>query len=273
MVSTMYKLIALDMDGTLLNSDKQISAENKAAIAAAREKGVVVVLASGRPLNGMKPQLEELGMTTEDDYVLSYNASLVQKVKSEEVIRSQIITGSDAKFIAKLAKELGVHVHAFSQEKGLITPQLNHYTDHESSITGMPITVIDFEELADDEQVMKAMMIDEPELISAAIKQLPTALYEQFTIVQSAPFFLEFLNPNSNKGVGVKALADHLGITADEVICMGDAGNDWHMIKYAGLGVAMANATDDIKEIANYITVSNNDHGVAKVIEEFVLNV
>ena len=84
----MYKLIALDMDGTLLNSDKQISAENKAAIAAAREKGVVVVLASGRPLNGMKPQLEELGMTTEDDYVLSYNASLVQKAKSEEVIRS-----------------------------------------------------------------------------------------------------------------------------------------------------------------------------------------
>ena len=272
MVMMMYKLIALDMDGTLLNSDKQISAENKAAIAAAREKGVVVVLASGRPLNGMKPQLEELGMTTENDYVLSYNASLVQKVKNEEVIRSQIITGADAKAIAKLAQELGVNVHAFSQEKGLITPALSHYTEHESKITGMPITVIDFEELADDEQILKAMMIDEPELLSAAIKQLPEALYKQFTIVQSAPFFLEFLNLNSNKGVGVEALADHLGITADEVICMGDAGNDWHMIKYAGLGVAMANATDDIKAIADHITDSNNHDGVAKVIETFILN-
>jgi hypothetical protein len=269
----MYKLIALDMDGTLLNSDKQISPENKAAIAAAREQGVVVVLASGRPLNGMKSQLKELGMTSDEDYVLSYNASLVQRVKSEEIIRSQIITGKDAKVLAKLAKELGVHIHAFSQEKGLITPESSYYTEHESTITGMPITVINFEALADDEQILKAMMIDDAELLSAAIKQLPEALYKQFTIVQSAPFFLEFLNPNSNKGVGVKALADHLGITADEVICMGDAGNDWHMIKYAGLGVAMENATDDIKEIANHITVSNNDHGVAKVIEEFVLNV
>ena len=268
----MYKLIALDMDGTLLNSDKQISPENKAAIAAAREQGVVVVLASGRPLNGMKPQLKELGMTSDEDYVLSYNASLVQRVKSEEIIRSQIITGKDAKVLAKLAKELGVHIHAFSQEKGLITPESSYYTEHESTITGMPITVINFEALADDEQILKAMMIDDAELLSAAIKQLPEALYKQFTIVQSAPFFLEFLNPNSNKGVGVKALADHLGITADEVICMGDAGNDWHMIKYAGLGVAMANATDDVKEIANHITVSNNEHGVAKVIEEFVLN-
>ena len=113
----MYKLIAIDMDGTLLNSDKQISVQNKAAIAAARAKGIVVVLASGRPLNGMKSQLQELSMTTDDDYVLSYNASLVQKIKSGEMIRSQIITGRNAKAIAKLAKELGVHVNAYSQKK------------------------------------------------------------------------------------------------------------------------------------------------------------
>ena len=261
------------MDGTLLNSDKQISVQNKAAIAAARAKGIVVVLASGRPLNGMKSQLQELSMTTDDDYVLSYNASLVQKIKSGEMIRSQIITGRNAKAIAKLAKELGVHVNAYSQKKGLITPQLNRYTDYESSLTGMPITVIDFEELTDDEQIFKAMMIDEPELLSAAIKQLPEVLYTQFTVVQSAPYFLEFLNPNSNKGTGVKALANYLGITADKVICIGDAGNDSHMIKYAGLGVAMGNATDDVKEIADHITVSNDEHGVAKVIEEFVLGV
>lgn len=269
----MYKLIALDMDGTLLNSKREISAENKAAIAAARAKGVVVVLASGRPIDGMRAQLQALDMISDNDYVLSYNASLVQKVKSESIIRSHILTGAEAKKLASLARECGVHIHAFSQQKGLITPALNHYTEHESEILGMPITVIDFAELDDDEQILKVMMIDQPELLSAAIKQLPESLYAEFTIVQSAPFFLEFLNRESNKGVGVKALADYLGITAEQVICMGDAGNDLHMIEYAGLGVAMANASDEIKAAANHITVSNDQHGVAKVIQEFVLDV
>ena len=87
-----------------------------------------------------------------------------------------------------------------------------------------------------------------------------------------APLILEFLSKQSNKGLGVKALADHLSIKAEEVICMGDAGNDVHMIEYAGLGVAMGNATEEIKGLAQYITTTNNEHGVAKVINEFVLN-
>lgn len=269
----MYKLIALDMDGTLLNSEREISAENKAAIAAARAQGVVVVLASGRPIDGMRTQLKTLDMTSDEDYVLSYNGSLVQKVKSGSIIRSNILTAADAKKLARLAREYGVHIHAFSQTRGLITPALNHYTEHESSIIGMPITVIDFAELDEDEQILKVMMIDQPELLSAAIKQIPESLHAEFTIVKSAPYYLEFLNLESNKGTGVKALADYLGIAADDVICMGDEGNDLHMIEYAGLGVAMANASDEIKAAANHITVSNDQHGVAKVIQEFVLNV
>jgi len=269
----MYKLIALDIDGTLLNSDKKISDENKAAIAAARAKGVHVVLVSGRPTGGMRDSLQALDMMSDDDYVLSYNASVVQRVKSEAIIRSQILTGQDAKKLAKLAKHLDIDIHAFSHQKGLITPAHNDYTHHESEINGEPITLIDFEELADDEAILKVMLVDHAEKLSAAIAQLPAALYEQFTIVQSAPFFLEFLNKDSNKGIGVKALADHLSIPAEQVICMGDAGNDFHMIQYAGLGVAMGNATDDIKAIADHITVTNDEHGVAKVIHEFVLNV
>jgi Cof subfamily protein (haloacid dehalogenase superfamily) len=97
-------------------------------------------------------------------------------------------------------------------------------------------------------------------------------LHDEFTIVQSAPFFLEFLNPASNKGIGVAAIAEYLGIRAEEVICMGDAENDHHMLKYAGLGIAMANAMEETKQIADYITDSNNDHGVATAIEKFVLN-
>ncbi|MFG0729081.1 sugar-phosphatase [Photobacterium damselae] len=268
----MYKLVALDMDGTLLNSEHKIAERNKQAISAARAKGVHVVLASGRPLEGMHTALQELNMTSDDDFVLSYNASLVQRIASQTVVRSNILTGADAKRIARKAKELGVHVHAFSRTEGLITPEHNYYTDHEAKINELSITLKDFETLEDDEEIMKVMIIDVPEKLSAAHEQLPEAFFKDYTIVKSAPFFLEFMNPNSNKGTGVKALADYLGIDASEVICMGDAGNDHHMIEYAGLGVAMENASEDTKAIANYITDTNDNSGVAQVIEKFILN-
>ena len=85
------------------------------------------------------------------------------------------------------------------------------------------------------------------------------------------PFFLEILNRNANKGAGIGLLSKKLGINQDEVICVGDAGNDKHMIEYAGLGVAMGNATDEIKEIANYVTSTNDEDGVARVIDKFIL--
>lgn len=267
----MYKLIALDMDGTLLNSDKQISARNKQAIAAAKAKGVQVVLVSGRPVEGMMDYVKQLDMMNEGDFVLSYNASVVQKTVDLEVVQSRILKGSDAKNLASIANDLGVHVHAFTQRHGLITPKHNYYTTHEATVNGLEVNELDFSELEDDEAVMKVMMIDEPDLLSNAIANMPSIATEQYTMVQSAPFFLEFLNPSSNKGAGVGMLATHLGIDASEVIGMGDAGNDKHLIEYAGMGVAMGNATDDIKAIASHITASNDEDGVAIAIEKFVL--
>lgn len=268
----MYKLIALDMDGTLLNPEGQITPRTHAAIAAARAKGVTVVLTSGRPLEGMSRYLRELGLTGPDDYVICYNGALVQRVADQRILRSNLLTGSDASAIARLANEFGVNVHGFSVEQGLISPRVSHYTEHESQLNDMPIHLVDFATLPADAQIMKVMMIDEEPLLSRAIAQLPAELYERYTVVRSAPFFLEIMNKLSNKGTGVAALAEHLGITASQVIAVGDAGNDRHMIEYAGLGVAMGNATDEIKGLAQHITTRNDDEGVAKVIEQFILN-
>ena len=268
----MYKLIALDMDGTLLNAEGKISPRNKNAIAAAIAQGTRVVLASGRPLEGMEWALQELNMTSHDDYVACYNGSLVYQVAERNLLRSQTLTGHDAKQLAGLAAELGVHVHAFSMRAGLITPQHNYYTDHEAKINGLTITEVDFSTLADDEAILKVMFIDEPAKLATAISQLAAVLHDQYTISQSAPFFLEFLHLDSHKGIAVQAIAERFNIKADEVICMGDAGNDRQMLAYAGLGVAMANATADVKAIANYITTSNVEDGVAQVIEKLVLN-
>lgn len=268
----MYKLVALDMDGTLLNSQGAISPRNKQAIKAAIEMGTVVMLASGRPLEGMNWALNELNLTGDNDYVACYNGSLVYQVGSQQLLRSQTIAGADAKRLALIAHQLGVHVHAFSLQSGLITPKHNYYTEHEAKINGLDITEVDFTTLEDDEVMLKVMLIDEPEKLSAAIAQLPANLYEQYTIVQSAPFFLEFLHKESHKGVGVKAVAEQFNIQAHEVICMGDADNDRQMLEYAGLGVAMGNATADIKAMADHVTTSNNEDGVAVALEQFILN-
>ncbi|EMW7171094.1 sugar-phosphatase [Vibrio fluvialis] len=268
----MYKLIALDMDGTLLNSQKQISPRTKLAIAEAREQGIKVVLASGRPIDGMRSKLEELNIQSKDDYVLYYNGSMVANVGTGEIIYQQILDGRSAKMVARLANEMGVNTHAFSQIHGLITPKTSKYTEVEAQINGLSITEMDFEQLEDDHPIIKAMIVAEPELLTRTITSLPADLHQQYTIVQSAPFFLEFLNTQSNKGVGVKAIADHLNIPASQVICMGDAENDHHMLQYAGMGIAMANAMEETKRIADYITLSNDEDGVATAIEKFALN-
>ncbi|MEZ8194793.1 Cof-type HAD-IIB family hydrolase [Vibrio cortegadensis] len=268
----MYKLVALDMDGTLLNSQKEISTENKLAIAKAKELGVTVVLASGRPLEGMKSKLEELSLTSDKDFVLFYNGSMVKNVGTNEIIHNHIVDGKAAKQIAKLAQELNVNVHAFSQVHGLITPKASQYTELEASINGLSLTEFNFDDLEDDHPIVKTMIVADPAILTETIKKLPKALYDQFTIVQSAPFFLEFLNPMSNKGVGIKAIAEYLNIKAEEVICMGDAENDHHMLEFAGLSIAMENAMDETKAIADYITLSNDEHGVAAAIDKFILN-
>lgn len=265
----MYKLIAVDMDGTLLRKDKTISTRTKAAIQRAVAKGVKVVLASGRPLAGLERYLEELHLVSNKDYVLSFNGALIQNVSTEEIVFKDILTGKDLKRLYELSKSLGLNIHAFTTQ-GLIAPKMSEYTEVESNINQIPVQIVDFNTIKDEEEVIKVMFVDETSVLEKAIEKLPQALYEDYTVVRSAPFFLEFLNKSASKGTGVKVLADHLGIKQSEVICIGDAGNDLDMIQFAGLGVAMANAFDEVKEVADYITTANEEDGVAHVIEKFI---
>ncbi|MGL4362759.1 MAG: sugar-phosphatase [Cellulosilyticaceae bacterium] len=266
----MYKLLALDMDGTLLKSDHTISERTKKMLKLARDKGVKIVLASGRPVEGLEPYLKELDLLNGDEYVLSFNGALVQHTVTKEAICHSTLKGNDFKTLHKLSEEVGVNIHAFSG-KGCITPELTKYSELEGKINCIDVHVVDIKTIDDDEDIVKIMMVDEPEVLEEAIKNLPTWIYDEYTVVRSAPYFLEFLNKNANKGEGVKALAELLGIKREEVICVGDAGNDYHMVKYAGLGVAMENAFDELKEIADFITKNNEDDGVAHVIETYII--
>ncbi|MFT6987491.1 MAG: Cof subfamily protein (haloacid dehalogenase superfamily) [Psychromonas sp.] len=267
----MYKLIALDMDGTLLDSQKALTSRVRSAITSAKEQGIKVVLASGRPFEGMLPTLNALGLDGEDDYVLTYNASLILKVACKTVVSSAILTGQDAIDLYKIADRLGVNILAYSMTRGLITPKQNKYTDFEANLNSIQYTEFDFNKLDADEDILKVMMIDEAQQLSNAILALPHTLQEKYSMAQSTPHFYEFMNKNSNKGKGMAALTAHLGLRPEQIICVGDAANDLEMIKFAGLGVAMENAIDEVKAHADYITMSNDQDGVAHVFEKYIL--
>lgn len=267
----MFKLIALDMDGTLLRKDKTISKATHTAIQNAKAKGVKVVLATGRPTLGIKKYLGELGLTNDGDYAIAFNGAVVQNTKTGRIIAKNIMSLEDLSYLFTLSKELGVNIHLLT-ENSCITPKWSKYSQLEVDINNIPLQILDYNSLDSSTTVVKIMFIDEKELLDEIVEKLPEEIHDKYTVVRSAPYFLEFLNKKVNKGFGVELLADALGISAEEVICVGDAGNDIHMIKYAGLGVAMGNAFPEVKEIADYIACTNEEDGVAEVINKFILD-
>ncbi|WP_455538530.1 sugar-phosphatase [Terrisporobacter sp.] len=267
-----YKLIALDIDGTLINSSHQITENVKQTIKKAKQKGVKIVLCTGRPLKGIESFLDELNLKEEGDYAATFNGALIQNTFNKDLISHLTLKYEDLVELFNLSEEIGSRSH-FYDTKTLYTfnRDISDYTVLESHLTGIHLNVTTLEEVPKDIAMSKFMMIDHPEILDECIKKIPEKYYEKYTIVRSTPFFLEFLNSNANKGSGISLLAKELGLKQEEIICVGDAGNDRHMIEYAGLGVAMSNATKEIKEIADYITFSNNEDGVAHVINKFIL--
>ncbi|UOW67279.1 sugar-phosphatase [Paraclostridium bifermentans] len=269
----MYKLIALDIDGTLLNSEKKVTQEVFDAIQNAKEKGVKVVLSTGRPLPGVQTLLKELKLNDEENYVVTFNGGLVQEITSQDVISNIEMSHEDFDYIYnELAKKHDIKIHINTPDF-LVVPytEVPKYSVHESTLNNIPVICMNENEINSDLTFCKVMLVDEPEIIEDIITKIPQEFHDKYTIVRSAPFFLEFLNKKVNKGSGLQALCDKLGIDPSEVIAVGDEENDRHMIEFAGLGVAMGNARDSIKEIANHITETNNNHGVAKVISDFIL--
>lgn len=265
-----YKLIALDMDGTLLNEKKEISFRNKQAIKEARENGKSVIIATGRPRIGIQNVLEELEIDSHEDYVVSFNGALVQNVKTGDVIFQSVLENEDYRYLYELSKEYGVHIHALTKDY-VTTPVLNPYTKIEADLNKIETVKCDVDKFPLSETIVKVMFVDEKEKLDEIEGLLSDAVRSKYSIVRSSPIFLEFLHPTVNKGVGVDAIAKVKDIHAHEVICVGDAGNDIAMIEYAGLGVAMGNAFEAVKRIANHITDTNEEDGVAKVIEQFML--
>ncbi len=266
------RLVAIDMDGTLLDPAHRLSPRVKQAIARARAQGVRVVLTSGRPVSGLAPFLAELGIDGDEDYCIACNGGLVTRVGSGEVVVEYPLSFDDFVFCERIARELGVHFQALDGKR-LYTPNqdISHYTVVDSHLSHVPLSYRSVADMDPSMTFIKLMMVDEPSVLDAAITRLPTALTDRFAVLKSAAFFLEVFDHRAGKGPSLQKLAAHLGIERSQVMAIGDQENDLTMLQFAGTSVAMGNAVDVVKATARYQTTTNAEDGVALAIERFVL--
>lgn len=265
------KLVAVDIDGTLLTNNKEVTSDVFEAVQEAKAKGVKIVIATGRPIAGVTPLLNQLKLNEADNYVITFNGALVQEVTTGKELVKDALSYEDYLDIEHLSRKIGVHAHAITKD-GIYTANrdIGKYTVHESQLVSMPIFYRTPEEVADKEFV-KAMYIDEPDILDAAIAKIPAEFYDRFTIVKSTPFYLEILKKTANKGTAILHLAEALGIKKEETMAIGDEENDRAMLEVVGHPVVMANGNPNLKKIAKHITTSNEESGVAHAIRTWVL--
>jgi Cof subfamily protein (haloacid dehalogenase superfamily) len=265
-----YKMIVLDLDDTLLTDDLTISPRTKQALMDAQASGVKVVLASGRPTYGMKTIAEELSLKDHGSFILSYNGAKIINCRTGEELFSSTLPPETVHRLYDISQQEGVWIHTYVGDV-IVTEAANQYTTIEGEITGLEVVVVNSFIDSVTAPVIKVLMVEDPAKLNAVEKKLQQEFAGELSVMRSKPFFLEFLESGVTKGSSLNHLIGKLGIKREEVIAIGDSYNDLAMIEFAGLGVAMGNAPDDIKHKADYVTDTNMNDGVAKVVEKFVL--
>jgi len=261
-----YKLLALDMDDTLLSEDLSISQKNIEAIKAMEANGVRIILVSGRPYESMVKYLDVLDIHSDDDYIVSFNGALINKISGELVFRGTV-QGKVLDDLILKGREKSIDVQLYSP---LLT--VEKHTDKTARyeyLTGMKAKVIEDLRVIDDSVKVLFNHVAGPDLEALRL-ELEDKYGKDFNIFYSKPNYIEFLNKKSSKGLAVKFLAEGYGIEQSEVVAVGDGFNDVSMIDYAGLGVAVANAPDGVKEVADYVTTADhNNDAIWEVYQKF----
>lgn len=267
----MKKVLALDLDGTLTNSEKKITTKTREAIRKMQEAGHILVLASGRPTPGVSPLAEELELAKYGGYTLSYNGARMIDCKTGETIVKRTLPQDLVAEIFELAEELKIGIMTYN-EKGIVAGSIqDEYMELEAFINHLEIRHFENPMEMVTEPVSKCLGTAPEELAPEIEERFREKFGDWITVDRSEPFFIELLPKGVGKAHSLALLVDRLGLTREDVIACGDGFNDVGMIEYAGLGVAMANAQKPVKEVADLVTLSNDEDGVAKVIEEYIL--
>lgn len=266
-----YCMIVLDLDDTLLKDDRTVSEMTRRRLLEAQQQGTVVVLASGRPTYAMQHLAQELCLAQYGGYLISFNGARITACENGAVLSSVDISHAQMCQLFDLAQEQNVYIQTYTEDHILVSKD-NEYTQIEKEITGMDVVECADFKAEIPKTAVKAMMLEHPDRLKQVEQALRPVIKDELYMTITKPFFLEFMNPAVDKGKSLVTLAAHLGISMEQVIAVGDSYNDISMIEAAGLGVAMGNAVEAVKQAADYETDDNEHDGVARVVEKFFLN-
>ena len=267
-----YKLLVLDLDGTLMGPDLVISDGVKQAIRRAQECGVIVTVATGRVFNSAIGFTRELGI---DAPIICYQGAQVRDPVSGEILNETPLPSPFAVEAIDMLEREGLVPIAFRDGRTWTTgpsPELDLFLRYHPGGEEYVAFVDDLAHFAADSPPIKLLFTDRPETLAERIQALAAHFTDRLAVVRSHIHFGEITAPGVTKGSALGALAAHLGISSDEVMAVGDQENDLPMLVWAGFGIAMGNAPASVQAVADAVVPSLSEDGVVYAIETYLLN-
>ena len=268
----MIKVIALDMDGTLLNSKKELLEETKQYFKEFHTKGTetLLVLCTGRPETGIRPYLKDLGYLEENHYIISQNGANIYESRTGKRVMDAFLDSAAIQKWIELGKKHGISVmgagvdyyYCFDQEP-------TEWMEFDVKLVSGKLKRIPTEESLNTDYYKILLMGDEEQL-NEFETFIPEEWRDEFYVVRSQKYLVEVLTKGVNKAFGVEKLAKELNIQSSEIAAIGDAANDIEMLKYAGLAIAMGNASEEVKAVSDIVTDTNENNGVIKAIDQLI---
>lgn len=265
----MIKMIALDLDGTLLTSDKTISKRNENALKKLHNSGIKIVLCTGRPINAIWRFIEQLGLVEDDDYTITFNGSLVIHNSDKQELFKQGIKKSDFDMIHRYCEQINAPLDILDYEQVYPLTDLKPSLYREQFHGNINFVSENFNDLSLENLYSKAVICDEVALMDEYQTNLTEQVKDQYHIVRSQPKIMEFLEKDMDKSVGLGHLLSNFGWDFSNLMAFGDAENDLGMLKAAGVGVVMENGKEDIKAAGDAVTLNNDADGVADFLEKY----
>ncbi|MCM3215790.1 Cof-type HAD-IIB family hydrolase [Niallia taxi] len=273
------KVIIMDVDGTLTNNEKVITAKTKEVLVKAQKAGAILVLASGRPTSGLRDIAKELEMEKHHGLLVSFNGSKVVDCETNEVLFNETMSVDEGQEVLEHMKKFEV-IPMIDKDNYMF---VNDVFNNEIDYNGNSINIIKYEsrggkfnlcEIEDlaafaDYPLNKILTAGSPDYLQQHYKEMMEPFKEKLNCVFTAPFYFEFTAQGIDKAKALDTVLIPRGYKREEMIAFGDGHNDATMVEYAGIGVAMANAVDDLKAVADEVTRSNEEDGIAYTLSKY----